>query len=147
MQSGLEDRSVDVVVADLPFGLRHARYLQPPLLVLSSRASVLCVFAWPIHIEREDRRPYTSLHLSCNVEDVSLLCGSIDIAKLLAVLANKLRVGGRALVVGNAGSCGTAMACKKAAQQMHPRVWQLRAETACSAGGVSCIALLLECHR
>jgi cytochrome-b5 reductase len=91
--SALRAGAVDAVVADLPYGVLHAR---------------------------------------------------MDVGRLLVELARVVRVGGRALLVGSAGSSGTARSCTKAAKRFTPGRWRVVTETACAAGGVACIAVLFE---
>ena len=52
-------------------------------------------------------------------------------------------------MLGSGGPGGTAAACRKAAlrrqpNRAHESYWVVRDETACTAGGVACVVLLLE---
>ena len=90
--SGLRAASVDAAVADLPYGMLHAR---------------------------------------------------MDVGALLRELARVLRHGGCALLVGSAGSTGTAMACVRSARRFPPGGWVLSEQRECAVGGVACIAVRL----
>ena len=69
----------------------------------------------------------------------------LDVGALLRGLSRVLRLGGRALLVANAGSGGVAAACAKAAARFpFPGAWRCVGETAHWAGGVACCALALE---
>ena len=91
--SGLRAASVDAAIADLPYGMLHAR---------------------------------------------------MDVGALLRELAHVLRHGGSALLVGSAGSTGTAMACVRSARRFPPGGWVLSEQRACTVGGVACIAVRLN---
>jgi SAM-dependent methyltransferase len=90
--SGLRAASVDAAVADLPYGMLHAR---------------------------------------------------MDVGALIRELARVLRHEGSALLVGSAGSTGTAMACVRSARRFPPGGWVLSEQRECAVGGVACLAVRL----
>ena len=69
----------------------------------------------------------------------------LDVGALLREMARVVRVGGRAMLVGDAGPGGVTSACIKAARRFpRPGVWSTEFERACAAGGNECSALLLR---
>lgn len=88
----LRPGSVDGVIADLPYGRRHAK---------------------------------------------------MDVGALIRWLAQLLRPGGRAVLLGGAGSTGTAAACIKSARRWPVGGWHVEREMPCQAGGIACKAIVL----
>ena len=122
---------IDVVVADLPFGLRYAPASHaPPNLHHARRCTLRRTLPWhsPMAFARGTRpsrthRPARSADALSSRRPLvrsALSHGRLDVGALLRELARVVRTGGRALLFGSAGNGGTAASVLNVARKHQP---------------------------